>query len=90
MDIEDYIYVNQIIREQINSNQFKECIDNFRDYKDFKVETLERLLKVDKIKCSKTNLKSRDKKEISNYLNNRIIQKPKKLIKKKDINAIKK
>ena len=91
MDIEDYIYVNQIIREQINSNQFKECIDNFRDYKDFKVETLERLLKVDKIKCSKTNLKSRDKKEISNYLNNKnIIQKPEKNPKKRDNIAIKK
>jgi len=91
MDIEDYIYVNQIIRDQINSNKFKECIDNFRDYKDFKVETLERLLKVDKIKCSKTNLKSKDKKEISNYLYNKVsIQKPEKSNKKKDISAIKK
>ena len=91
MDIEDYIYENQIIRDQINSNQFKECIDNFRDYKDFKVETLERLLKVDKIKCSKTNLKSRDKKEISNYLNNKIVlQKLEKNLKKKDNIAIKK
>ncbi len=73
MDIEDYIYVNQIIREQINDNKFKDCIENFKDYKDFKVETLERLLKVDKIKCSKTNLKSKEKKEISNYLNNKVL-----------------
>lgn len=71
MDIEDYVYLNQIVREQINSNSFKDCIDNFRDYKDFKIETLERLLKVDKIKCSKTNLKSKEKKEISKYLNNK-------------------
>ena len=87
MDIEDYIYVNQIIREQINNNKFKECIDNFKDYKDFKVETLERLLKVDKIKCSKTNLKSKEKKEISNYINNKLpIQKIVKISKKKDPN----
>ena len=71
MDIEDYIYLNQIVREQINENSFKECIENFKDYKDFKIETLERLLKVDKIKCSKTNLKSKEKKEISKYLNNK-------------------
>ena len=89
MDIEDYIYVNQIIRDQINNNKFKECIDNFKDYKDFKVETLERLLKVDKIKCSKTNLKSKEKKEISNYINNKNpIQKTIKVSKKKDTNTI--
>ena len=71
MDIEDYVYLNQIVREQINLNSFKDCVDNFKDYKDFKIETLERLLKVDKIKCSKTNLKSKDKKEIIKYLYNK-------------------
>lgn len=69
MDIDDYIYVNQIIRNQIETNKFKDCIYNFENYPNFKVETLERLLKVDKIKCSKTNLKSKEKKEISSYIN---------------------
>lgn len=78
MDIEDYIYLNQIIREQINNNKFRECISNFKDYPNFKVETLERLLKVDKIKCSKTNLKSKEKTEISSYISNRSITKEKK------------
>ncbi len=91
MDIEDYIYVNQIIKEQLNNFNFKDCIENFKGYKDFKLETLERLLKVDKIKCSKTNLKSKDKKEILNYLNNKNInQNSEKNSKKKDIIASKK
>ncbi len=91
MDIDDYIYVNQIIKEQIDNEQFKECVENFKEYKDFKIEILERLLKVDKIKCSKTNLKSKDKKEISyfmNYKNN--TSKSEKNTKKKESTVAKK
>ncbi len=91
MDIDDYIYVNQIIKEQLDNENFKECIDNFKGYKDFKLEILERLLKVDKIKCSKTNLKSKDKKEISYFMNQKnITSKPEKNTKKKDTTVAKK
>jgi len=72
MDITDYIYMNQIVREQIENNELKKCVENFKDYKDFKVEILETIIKVDKIRCSKTNLKSKDKKDITNYLTNNI------------------
>lgn len=69
MNIEDYLYLNQIIKYQLEKNEYKECIENFEKYKNFDIDTLERLLKVDKIQFSKNNIKPKDKKELSKYLN---------------------
>ncbi len=79
MNIEDYLYLNQIIKYQLEKNEYKECIENFKDYKNFDIDTLERLLKVDKIQFSKNNIKPKDKKELSKYLNsNNILNKQEK------------
>lgn len=67
MNINDYVNINQIIRQYINDGKMKECVDLFKGY-GIKLEILESILKVDKIKSSKTNLTSKQKKELSEFL----------------------
>jgi hypothetical protein len=67
MNISDYVNINQIIRNYINEGKMKECVKLFKGY-GIKLEILESILKVDKIKSSKTNLTSKQKKELSEYL----------------------
>lgn len=68
MNIVDYIYINKIIRKHINDNNTKDCMNLFKDY-DIKLENIESLLKVDKIKNPKNNLTQKQKKEIINFSN---------------------
>lgn len=65
-NIDDYIYINLIIRSLIDEGQMEECSKLLGD--SVSLPTIESLLKVDKIKSSKTNLTSKQKKEISSYL----------------------
>ena len=67
MNIQDYIYINQIVRKMLDNGKNEECIKLFDGY-NIKMEHIESLLKVDKIQSSKTNLAPRQKKELSNYL----------------------
>jgi DNA polymerase III delta prime subunit len=67
MNIQDYIYINQIIRSLLNNGKNNECIRLFDGY-NIKMEHIESLLKVDKIQSSKTNLAPKQKKELMNYL----------------------
>lgn len=67
-NIHDYIYINLIIRNLISENRMEECIKLLSKY-DIKLSHIESLLKVDKIKSSKTNLSSRQRKELSLLLN---------------------
>lgn len=67
MNIFDYIYVNKIIRKLIDNNKIKECVELFKKY-DIELEHIESLLKIDKIKNTKTSLTSKQKKEFIKYL----------------------
>lgn len=66
-NINDYIYINLIIRYLTSENRTKECIDLLKGY-NISVANIESLMKVDKIR-PKTSLTSKQKKEISSYLN---------------------
>jgi DNA polymerase III delta prime subunit len=67
MNIHDYIYINQIVRNMLNDGKNNECIRLFDGY-NIKMEHIESLLKVDKIQSSKTNLAPKQKKELMSYL----------------------
>jgi len=67
MDIYDYIYINKIIRKFIADGTISECIKVLEGY-NVKLEHIESLLKIDKIKSSKTNLTSKQKKEFQKHL----------------------
>lgn len=67
MDIHDYIYLNEIVKTLLSKDKIKECMELFEGY-DLKIENIESLIKVEKIKNTKTNLTSKQKKEMMNYL----------------------
>ncbi len=67
VDIFDYIYMNKIIRKKIEDGKIDECVQLLSDY-NIKLEHIETLLKIDKIKDSKNNLTSKQKKEFLKYL----------------------
>ena len=67
MNIFDYIYINKIIRKLIDNNRIDECVNLMKDY-GIKLEHIESLLKIDKIKNTKTTLSSKQKKEFNNFL----------------------
>lgn len=66
-NIHDYIYINLIIRNLISEGRMDDCVRLLEGY-DVKLANIESLLKVDKIKSSKTNLTSKQKKELSSFL----------------------
>jgi hypothetical protein len=65
--IEDYIYINKIIKELINEDKIEECVRLLISY-DVKMEYIESLLKIDKIKSTTYTLKSKHKKEFKKYI----------------------
>jgi hypothetical protein len=67
MNIFDYIYINKIIRELINQEKIEECVKLMIGY-NIKLEHIESLLKIDKIKNTKTSLTSKQKKKFIKYL----------------------
>jgi hypothetical protein len=67
-NIHDYIYINLIVRNLIAEGRMGECVGLLEGY-NVKLSNIESLLKVDKIKSSKTNLTSKQRKELSSYLN---------------------
>lgn len=67
MNIHDYIYLNYIVRNYINKGKINKCLDLFEGY-NISLENIESLIKVDKIKNTKTNLTSKQKKEITGIL----------------------
>jgi len=68
MNISDYIYLNKIIRSLIENNKLEECVKLLKEY-NIKLEHIESLLKIDKIKNTKTNLTSKQKKDFIKYIN---------------------
>ena len=66
-NLNDYIYINMIIRYLTSENRIKECIDLMKDY-GISINSIESLMKIDKIKVSKTNLTTKQKKEMTMYL----------------------
>ena len=67
MNIFDYIYINKLIKNLINNGKIEECVKLLKDY-NIKLEHIESLLKIDKIKNIKTSLTSKQKKEFQKYL----------------------
>jgi hypothetical protein len=67
-NINDYIYINLIIRFLTSEDRIKECVDYLKD-RDINIGNIESLMKVDKIKSKKTNLTLKQRKEISSFLN---------------------
>jgi DNA polymerase III delta prime subunit len=68
MNIIDYIYINKIIRKLIDNNEIEMCVEIVSSY-GARIEHIESLLKIDKIKNTKVNLSSKQKKEFIKYLN---------------------
>ena len=66
-NINDYIYIIQIMKHKIAENKVEECINMLKDY-DMTLKNIESLLKIDKIKTTKHNLTGKQKKEISTFL----------------------
>ena len=67
-NIYDYIYINKIIRTIILRNNIKECALLVKKY-NIKLEHIETLLKIDKIKYIKVTLTSKQKNEFLLHLN---------------------
>jgi len=67
MNIDDYIYINKIVRRLVGDNRIAECGELLKGYK-FKVEHIESLLKIDKIKSTKMTLTTKQKREFNNIL----------------------
>lgn len=71
MEIEDYIYINKIIKKLIDEGNIKKCAELLKSY-NIKLEQIESLIKIDKIKDSqkesKIILTSKQKNEFSLYL----------------------
>ena len=65
-NIQDYIYINLIIRNLLEENRINECASILNKY-NIKLANIEILLKVDKIKSSKMNLSSKQKKALNTY-----------------------
>ena len=65
--ISDYIYLNKIVRKIIQDGDIKGCVKLLKSY-NIGLETIASLLKIDKIKDTKTNLTSRQAKEFEKYL----------------------
>jgi DNA polymerase III delta prime subunit len=67
MNIDDYIYINKIIRKLIDSGNIAECAKILQLY-NIKLEHIESLIKIDKIKHNKVALTSKQKNEFSSFL----------------------
>lgn len=68
MNIKDYVYINQLLKNLIENNKMSECIKLFKGY-NFSLEYIDKLLKIDKIKSTKLILSSKQKKELLKELN---------------------
>ena len=73
MDIMDYIYINKIVKDLLKDGNIEVCSKLFRGY-DIKLEHIESLLKIDKLRTDNTQtkptlLKSKQRKEFITYLN---------------------
>lgn len=72
MDIEDYIYINKIIKKLLDEDKIEECSKILNTY-NIKLDQVESLLKIDKIKDinkdGKLTLTAKQKNELSEYLN---------------------
>jgi len=67
MNIDDYIYINKIIKKLIDSGNIETCAKILQLY-NIKVEHVESLIKIDKIKNNKVGLTSKQKNEFTTYL----------------------
>jgi len=63
MNVMDFTHINNIMRKLINEDRINDCLELFKGY-DIKLEHIESLLKIDKIKNKKVVLTSKQKKEI--------------------------
>jgi replication factor C subunit 1 len=68
MNIFDCIYINKIIRKLIMDDKIEECVKLMKGY-DLKLEYIESLLKIDKIKNSKPTITSSQRKNFLQYMN---------------------
>jgi hypothetical protein len=66
-NIQDYIYINLILRNLLEENKINEFMQLISDY-DVDINSIESLLKVDKIKSSKMNLTSKQRKEMTTFM----------------------
>jgi replication factor C subunit 1 len=64
MNIFDYIYINKIMRKLIEENKIEKCVQIMKDYT-CQLEHIESLLKIDKIRNTKTILTSKQKKDFA-------------------------
>lgn len=67
-NIQDYIYMNKILRKMIKENNISDCVNLIKDYK-ITLSKLESLLKIDKITNTKIGLIAKQKTEFNNLMN---------------------
>jgi len=67
MGISDYIFMNKIIRKKVKNNEIAECMELFEGY-DIKIDHIESLLKIDKIRNTKQTLTAKQKDGFSKYI----------------------
>jgi hypothetical protein len=63
MNLEDYLYLNKLLRGLLNSNKYSMCNEYLNGYK-CSIQILESLLKIDKINGNKYLLTTKLKKKI--------------------------
>lgn len=67
MNIQDYIYINKIIKHLLNIGDIEQCVEIMHGY-GAKISHLESLLKIDKIVDKKTEISAKNKKELQKLL----------------------
>lgn len=68
LEIMDFIYLNKLIRQLLKDKKYNECIDLFRGY-NIRTETIESILKIDKINDVKFALSNSVKKQLGSTNN---------------------
>lgn len=67
MNINDYIYINKIVKKLIINNSIKECCELLKNL-NIQIEQIDSLLKIDKIKSSKLVITTKQRDEFIEYL----------------------
>ena len=67
MNINDYVYMNKIVKSLINKNRIKDCGILLKPY-NIKSEHIESLLKIDKINSEKSILTPKQRNDFTSYL----------------------
>jgi len=69
MDINDYVYIDQLIRNLLENDKINACVKLLNGYR-ITLDDIEKMLKVDKMKTTKTVIGLKQKKEFTKKMEN--------------------